>query len=609
MVPRPLPQGLSDLPEPLARRVRIGLSGSDCDAIPKVAHAGQCFDTPEGPIQLMHNGVRVRLGGYHGDWMARLIAGLRGHHEPQEEKVFHELVPRVRRGGTMIEMGAFWAYYSLWFAAVVPGARNIVVEPDAAHLDVARDNFRLNRRDATFLQAGCSDRSGMLGSMSVISVDDLVQQLQLDYIDVLHADIQGAELRLLQGMSRVIRENRVRFVFLSTHHHSISGDPEIHAKCLQFLRQHSAHLLAEHTVEESCSGDGLIVASFAAEDRSLPAIPLTPNRSGESLFAPTVPTSPKPESISMKEVPMSALKSLYSNIKQTVKRLIGSGLNEQLHALRQRVESLQAELAATTRATQALSRSARSRAVIRGHVMQLNPEDAIVSRALSETGGFEWFETELVEQEVRPGDTVLDLGANIGYYTLLFARLVGPRGRVIAFEPDPVNFNLLKRNVRLNGYRNVEIVNKAVTDFTGELELHLSPTNHGDHRLYNSGDGRATVKVATTTIDDYFNGVPPKVDLVKMDIQGSEAKAIHGMTRTLQQNHSVKLITEFWPIGLHRAGADAAEYLQKLQQLGFSISEIHEGEECLLPVDPVELLKTYTIEKANFTNLFCTRKS
>lgn len=292
MQPIHIPDGLSDLPPRIARRVRIGASGRDCDAVPKVADAGRCFHTPDGPIQVMHNGVKVRLGGYHADWMARLIARLRGHHEPQEEKVFHELLPLVRPGGTMVEMGAYWAYYSLWFASAVPGARNVVCEPDPGHMAVARDNFKLNRREATFLQARSGDTSvarvahpGVPGGVEQLSVDDLARRLGLDRIDVLHADIQGAELDLLRGAAGLIRDGRVRFVFLSTHHHSISGDPLTHQKCLRFLADHSAHVLAEHTVAESFSGDGLIVASFAAADRHLPPVQLTHNRAHNSLFA------------------------------------------------------------------------------------------------------------------------------------------------------------------------------------------------------------------------------------------------------------------------------------------------------------------------------------
>jgi FkbM family methyltransferase len=503
-------------------------------------------------------------------------------------------------------------------------------------------------------------------------VDDLVRRLDLDHIDLLHADIQGAELQMLHGMRNVIREGRVRFIFISTHHHSISDDPLIHQKCLRFLREHSAHILSEHTVAESFSGDGLIVASFAPEDRALPHIPLTLNRAGDNLFPEpeadlalardelrrarqaiasarlalpawvrttsleagadvstllaaleqeremaarpirsplrrSQPRSNVERAEAVRSNPMAPLKSLVSTFRGAIWLLRGSGLREQVRALGRRLDGLQAQMTESAHAAAALSRAARSRAVVRGHAMLLNPDDNVVSRLLAESGGIEWFETDLIEREVHEGDTVLDLGANIGYFTLQFARLVGPRGRVIAFEPDPVNANLLKRNVSLNGYHNVEIVRKAVADRTGESELHLCDNNHGDHRLYSSGDGRTTIKVPMTTIDDHFGANPPAVNLIKMDIQGSEPRALRGMDRTLKNSPSASLITEFWPIGLSQAGDSAAGFLTQLQRLGFDISEICESEERLQPIESLQLLRDYTPENSRHTNLFCTR--
>jgi hypothetical protein len=159
----------------------------------------------------------------------------------------------------------------------------------------------------------------------------------------------------------------------------------------------------------------------------------------------------------------------------------------------------------------------------------------------------------------------------------------------------------------LNGYRNVELVNKAVSDATGQLALHRSDTNHGDHRLYDSGDGRASVQVATTTLDDHFGDDMPTVNFLKMDIQGSEQRALRGMARLLGHNPSLKLITEFWPVGLARAGSDAGEYLRQLRAWGFALQEIDEAAERLVPADDERLLGTYTPERRNYTNLFGVR--
>jgi hypothetical protein len=106
----------------------------------------------------------------------------------------------------------------------------------------------------------------------------------LKKVDLLLADIQGAELAMLAGARRAIERGQIRFLLVSTHHHRISGDPVIHQKCLRFVREHGGHILAEHGIGESFSGDGLIAASFDPADRTLPAIHLSRNRTAEALF-------------------------------------------------------------------------------------------------------------------------------------------------------------------------------------------------------------------------------------------------------------------------------------------------------------------------------------
>ncbi len=103
--------------------MRLTVSCSDSDAIPKVERAGEVFEVDGRRVQMMHNGVLVDEGCYYGDWMTEIIRCLRGHHEPQEERVFHDILRRLASSGddaTMVELGSFWAYYSLWFATRMP---------------------------------------------------------------------------------------------------------------------------------------------------------------------------------------------------------------------------------------------------------------------------------------------------------------------------------------------------------------------------------------------------------------------------------------------------------------------------------------------------------
>lgn len=253
-----------------------------------------------------------------------------------------------------------------------------------------------------------------------------------------------------------------------------------------------------------------------------------------------------------------------------------------------------------------LSANAWSRAHVQGHMMFLDPADSIVSPYLLRDGFFELAETILVENHVKPGDVVVDVGANIGYYTLILARLVGTTGRVYAFEPDPKNFALLQKNVVGNRYRNVTLIPCAVTEKSGRLKLFLCDTNKGDHRIYPSEECRAQVEIQGVSLDDYLNAKEETVDFVKMDIQGSEPGALRGMRRIIQRSPKLKMVTEFWPRGMKRFGASPDEFLDELRELGFDLSVI--GEDGLpRSTGDKELLAVNQGNAEAFTNLFCDR--
>lgn len=278
------------------KRVLMTAGCRDCDSIPKVPGAGQTFDSESGSerYQRMHNGIRIVEDCYCGRWMTELIRLLEGHHEPQEERVFHELLQYVPRGGTMLELGSWWAYYSLWFQSRVPDAKLYLVEPDPRRLEDGKRNFALNGARGSFflgsigrdshapLPFRCEDGSEF--AIPQYSVDDFLTQRGIDRVEILLADIQGAELEMLESASKSMQQGKIRFLVLSTHHHSISHDPLTHQRCLKILQQGGAHIMASHSISESYSGDGLIVASLDPRDRGLPTIEMSCNRASNNLF-------------------------------------------------------------------------------------------------------------------------------------------------------------------------------------------------------------------------------------------------------------------------------------------------------------------------------------
>jgi FkbM family methyltransferase len=293
-------------------------------------------------------------------------------------------------------------------------------------------------------------------------------------------------------------------------------------------------------------------------------------------------------------------------------RLLIDALKWILHpsGLRRHLDDHGSRLSELRESVEFLNRCRRSHAWVYGHRMTLDPDDTVVSLKLCQDGSFEHFETDLALRDVAEGDVVVDVGANIGYYTLLFARRVGPGGHVYAFEPDPRNFELLRRNILQNGYTNVTCVPCAVSDCAGFGRLYRSADNRGDHRIYDSHDGREAIDTRCISLDDYFVGVNRAVNFIKMDIQGAEAQALRGMCRLLARSPGVRIVTEFWPRGMTLCGDDPRKFLDELLALGFDVGVIDEHCHRILSAEPQQLLDRLPVGPNHdlaFTNLYCRR--
>lgn len=225
---------------------------------------------------------------------------------------------------------------------------------------------------------------------------------------------------------------------------------------------------------------------------------------------------------------------------------------------------------------------------------------------LMANGLFEPHVTRLIKTLLRPGMTVVDVGANIGYYSLLAARLVGEQGAVWAFEPAPSLADLLTRSIAENGYEGrVHVIPAAVGDVSGAATLHVNVAEPFLSSLYdetpeNSRGGRAhdgrieLVEVRRTTLDDWAAAHGwPAVDLVKIDIEGGEKPALEGMAELSRRNPHLKLIIEFNVTALRSAGVTPTKFFATLQARGFNrVSVIGERPRVLdLPGDIAWLLR------------------
>jgi len=243
--------------------------------------------------------------------------------------------------------------------------------------------------------------------------------------------------------------------------------------------------------------------------------------------------------------------------------------------------------------------------LIEDNKMYLHPTDPSVSPAILK-GEYEKLETVLVKKLVKEGMAVCDIGAHIGYYSLLFSRLVGKHGRVFAFEPDPVNFQILKKNKSVNKLNNLILNKTAVSDTTGRTKLFLCQSNSGDHRIYDTKENRKFLYTKVTTLDNYFRNFDRKIDLIKMDIQGAEMSAFRGMLNCIKKNKEIIIITEFWPHGLKSFGFDPNNFLQLLNQYGFKIFNINEKKRRVEGITSTKLIQLYA--NAAFTNLLCVKQ-
>ncbi len=243
------------------KRIAIVRACPDNAAIARVPGAG----LSNNGIMTMHNGIKIREGSYYGVGMAQLLRENGGVHEPQEERVFAEVLKAIEPNSHMIELGAYWGFYSLWFARDIPSAKCILVEPTLSNLDYGRENFALNGKTAEYVQAfvGASAKAEF-NKIPEITVDQLCRERSIDRLAILHSDIQGAEYEMLLGAEKMLSHCKVDFVFVSTH------SEDLHGKVKSKLARWGYDLITDVRPAHSYSDDGILVMKAREIDFKLP---------------------------------------------------------------------------------------------------------------------------------------------------------------------------------------------------------------------------------------------------------------------------------------------------------------------------------------------------
>ncbi len=248
-----------------------------------------------------------------------------------------------------------------------------------------------------------------------------------------------------------------------------------------------------------------------------------------------------------------------------------------------------------------------------GLKMQLHTTgDQMISAQLRKERCWEPYETHLTLQHLQPGNVYVDVGANIGYYTLVAAQRVGANGKVIAYEPDPDNFALLNSNVTLNGLQHITLFPYALYDKNTEGQLFLSHDNFGDHRVYGSAAERASREITLLHGGKHVSQQADNIDFLKVDTQGAEFFVVNGLKDLIIKNrHHLRMILEFCPFGIRHSGANGHDLVQLLDDIGMQLHIVDHQQQCLIPVQTHQLDQWVT-DMANeplnegFINLFIT---
>jgi FkbM family methyltransferase len=211
--------------------------------------------------------------------------------------------------------------------------------------------------------------------------------------------------------------------------------------------------------------------------------------------------------------------------------------------------------------------------------------------------------TYFIRNYLKENDIVYDVGANIGYFTLEFARAVGKNGKVHSFEPHPEIFKVLQRNIKRNHYNNVTMHNVACSDKNGEGELYFSTENEGNHKIVKNINSNNSKVVSTVKLSDFVLKEKPR--LIKMDIEGAELLALKGVGNDILKIENIDFILEYHPYEMSFFEIEGEQVLDFFMSSGYKFRNLAYPD--APNISKEEILKKYKKEDRSLTNLFCSK--
>lgn len=238
----------------------------------------------------------------------------------------------------------------------------------------------------------------------------------------------------------------------------------------------------------------------------------------------------------------------------------------------------------------------------------INKETPIdgISRKLICDNEYEPFTTSVISKCVTQNMNVVDVGANIGYYTLLMSQRVGEAGRVWAFEPERRNYKALAENCRLNHLKNVSIQELAVDKCPGTVPFYVSGEESGEHSLVKARKHTKEIPITAISLDSFFCGKVP-IHFMKIDTEGNDANVLLGADGLIKK-YAPSIVTEFWIEGLEKSGWRINEYWQYLRARYKNIYLLDDFKREITPTGQAEVIKYCSKHRGYSANLLCAVK-
>jgi FkbM family methyltransferase len=511
----------------------------------------------------------------------------------------------------MIELGGWWAFYSAWFLRGCPGRRAVVLEPDPAHRAVGERTMSLNGLQAEFVAGYVDAEPKALAPFATedsgeiilpgLSVPQLMAERDIGMLEVLHCDTQGAELAVLESCRDLFAQGRINWVFISTHAHQITGDPLTHQRCLALLRECGAIVEAEHDVQESFSGDGLIVARFGPSPADWHPVKLSFNRYSESLFrnpaydlARELRKGPSRDAIEkmvqasykallLRDADPPGLKHHSDLVEGTgdfdalLNRILrGKGFRNGRDAFSQRYFNHREIAAAKYFATDGplvcsgLNFTLGRDGPLGKYGESLNvPLDSVMLPTVFTRGAWAANAIEFIVERLEPDEVyaLVDIGANIGLFSRQILNASVQVHGVYCVEPDAGNFAALAANLAAYRDRNPRLFNFALGLSDGAATFYRDKENFGNYSLNRDAmrdRSFETVSVSVAATRRWMDETLPREGnlIWKSDTQGHD-ELIVGHAPWEVWNRVRVAIIELWRI--EKPDLNRGDFLDKVE--------------------------------------------